>query len=329
LAKGLFHKAIIESGLVSPVGHSSRIFVDRPIRDDSGNATVGTAEGDGVKLSTALGCESADDPLQCLRSKTAQELYGPRRVLVCTGMGISNGPNVDGYVIPAPVLETLKKGEQNNVPLMIGTNKDEGAGTVTEFAPFVVSMIKTDADYRLLVKTVFADKADQILARYPAADYASPNAAFEQLVSDLFFLAPARLYSRQIALKQSQLFTYQFTHVLKGTPLARLGAYHSAELNYVFYNFDVYPFTDGIKPKQKEFKLGDSMVAYWTNFAKHGDPNDGKLPQWPAYTLDGDTTILLDTKIRTAQGLRKDYADFLAQLFVTDTSFTTPCDKGN
>jgi para-nitrobenzyl esterase len=296
LAKGLFQKTIIESA-----GQSVAPFVlNKPLRKVDG-ANIEPAEDFGLRLTKALGCDSAPDPIACLRSKSTTELLSKIVPDETGSNGASYGPNIDGYVLPSSILTILKSGQQNDVPLMIGTNKNEGS-------TFIPLELKTEAEFRTFVQAAFGDKSPMVLARYPISDYGSARAAADALITDLIFLCPARTMTQLIAPRQPKTFVYQFTQSLAFLP--DLGSFHGFELPFVFNNVSIIPGASS-----KEIKLSKRMLSYWTNFAKNGDPNGKGLPKWPVYTVNSDTNITLNAKIRTNKALRKDFCDFLSDLF--------------
>jgi para-nitrobenzyl esterase len=300
LASGLFTKAIIESG--------APLFVDQPLAA-TGDPNGRNAEDIGLQFAKALGCDTSSDPTACLRTRTPAELL---KAMPSDELGIAGlmyGPNVDGYVIPASTTEILRDGQQNNVPIMIGTNKNE-------FLSFIGNTpISTEADYLNALTLALGDKAPQVLAKYPVKDYGTPRLALDAAFTDLFFLCPARTASQLIAANQPKTFVYQFTHALSVFP--DMGAFHGLELPFLFHSITDIPVVGLTK---KEVKLSDRMAAYWSNFAKNGDPNGSKLPNWPIYTVDGDKNITLDTKIKTNTSLRKEFCQFLADTLSNSTA---------
>lgn len=300
-AKGLFQKAIVESG--------APLFVDIPLRTSDPNAL--SAEGVGLQTSKTLGCEMSNDTLGCLRSKTPAELL---KALVPDELGFQGfqyGPIVDGVIIPAKSTDILRSGNYNQVPLMIGTNKDEFLG----FIPDLGVKLDTQADYEAALKLAFGDKALDIAKKYPVSTYGSPTQAVNAVLTDFGFLCPSRTAVRLASANQPKTFYYQFTHALTGAPF--LGSFHGLELGFVFHTIS------GVKAvaiTKKENKLADRMVGYWTNFAKQGDPNGKNLPKWPSYNNSSDMNIVLDLKTTTGSGLRKDFCAFLAQTLGSDTA---------
>ena len=83
-----------------------------------------------------------------------------------------------------------------------------------------------------------------------------------------------------------------------------LGVYHGADLGFVFNNASNDGFTT------EEAKLSESMLGYWTRFARTDDPNGGSAPSWPAYDKTGDKHLQLDLTIKQAQGFKQKKCDF-------------------
>jgi para-nitrobenzyl esterase len=298
-AAGLFHRAIVQSG---------GFFITKPLRDE--NAEIESAEEFGQRFEAEINCLSAGDPIACMRRKTIREVMDTLRPPPPIANGCRNppcpeyGPNLDGYVLPGNPLQVMLDGRHNNVPTMIGTNKDEG----TIFT--VLLPLFTASQYESVVREFAPQIADQVLARYPVSDYGGPRNAFNALYTDLLFICPARLGTRALAMHQPNVYVYHFTHELDPRLYNYLGAFHALELNFVFNTFSL----PGHTPTNRELQLADNMLRYWTNFAKTGDPNGQQLPRWPVYTLDGDRHVVLDERINTGMQLRKEFCEFWCQM---------------
>lgn len=286
LARGLFHRAIIQSG-----GCPTNL---RKLRDSSGRES---AEAQGERFARAIGCADAPDVLACLRSKTVQEILN---TLPGEASILSTAEKwdftVDGYALPDSPGRALESGNFNTVPLIAGTTGNEASIFTGKFN------ITTPAQYEAFVRAFFKENADEVLALYPVSAYPSPKAALDALISDISFVCPTRRFTRAVAKHQPKTFLYHFTYVTRVGAQLGLGAFHGSEIPFVFGNL--------ANPTPQERALSDAMMTYWTNFAKSGDPNDGTLPTWPAYTLGEDEHVQLDTPIAAGRELRKPYCDF-------------------
>lgn len=295
-AAGLFHRAIIQSG---------GFFVSKPLRDD--DPQTESAEEFGQRFEQEINCSSANDPLACMRRKTTREVIDTLRPPPPVVGGCRNppcpeyGPNVDGYVLTGSPVELMRQGQYNNVPTIVGTNKNEASIFITLVFPLV-----TEAQYQAAVRRYLPAVADQVLARYPISDYRNARDALDAVFTDLLFICPARLGTRAMSMHQSNIYVYHFTHGLESRLYNYLGAFHALELYFVFNNFVLPAHT----PTNRELDLANTMLRYWTNFARSGDPNGQGLPRWPVYTLDGDRHIILDERISTGTQLRKEFCEF-------------------
>lgn len=291
LSKGLFHKAISQSGSCALV--NQRLRNTTPIED--------TAEDRGVRFAKELGCEA--DTVACLRKKTPDEL-----IAKATGGGIGGGelgfgPNIDGYAVPAPPQQMLLDGPANDVPYLMGANADEA----TLFTSSL--MLNTAAEYEAAVRTLNPILADKLLEIYPASAFATPKAAYNALLGDALFVCPARNTAAGLA-PRKPTYLYHFTHVTTFGKTYNLGSFHASELWFVFGNFAL-PLA---VPSADEKAISQAMGDYWTNFAKTGDPNGGTAVAWPKYTVAEDKHLVFTTPIASATGLTKARCDALSKL---------------
>jgi para-nitrobenzyl esterase len=95
---------------------------------------------------------------------------------------------------------------------------------------------------------------------------------------------------------KQKTYVYYFDRPPPGRESDHYGAYHSAELVYVFNNLDSVkrPWTE------TDRRLAETMSSYWVNFAKTGDPNGAGLSHWPAFSETGDHGIELGTQVKPA-----------------------------
>ena len=198
LAKGLFHRAIIQSGTVFP-NFDSR----RAVAEEAGQKLYG-------------------DNLPALRLRSTVEIM--KSAAFQTGFildrGPSYGPVVDRWVIPENPTLAFESGNQANVPLLVGTNADESS-ILTENLPF-----KTVAEYHAYLASHFSEALFNL---YPATDDAQVRAAAARLITDLVFVSPARRLARFHAKVNRKTFMYHFTHSTGSS-----GAFHGSEIPFVF-----------------------------------------------------------------------------------------------
>ncbi len=305
-SQGLFVRAISESGLCA-----SPLMATRDSEYPNGQA-----------LATALGCTDVSTALACLRSKTPTDLLdafsggttlpgglffqGQYSAPADGGVAVGSqtwSPVVDMVDIATPV-GTLGSGFPKT-PLLLGTNANEGA-IFTSPLPFNGMPVTSDADYQAAVTRTFTARAPQILAQYPSSSFTSPNDALNAVATDSFFTCPARRLARAAAAAGSGVYLYVFAHAPEMPTEANLGAYHSAELPYVF------GLDTGLATTQADEKpLATLMQGYWTAFAHAGDPNGNGAPMWPAYTAAGDQDMTLDLPASAVEtGHKKSQCDF-------------------
>lgn len=279
LADGLFSHAIVESG--------GGYVTEKPLHDVPGSSTE-SAERLGSDLAVAVGCGGAADPADCLRSKSVLEVFS---AVLPDGTPLSDvrwGPAIDGYVFPTCISDLVAGGMTMRVPVILGTNADDG--TVATNATPVDTPTEAAAALRGLIPGISDAQIAQIFAAYPASAYGSVRGAFQAFATDYGFLCPTRSFRAQLAPRQTT-WGYEFTHVLASSPGS--GAFHGAELRFVFGNLDA--MQGGVT--QAERALSQQMQGYWVNFARAGDPNGAALPVWPAQTAQSDTVLVFDTPI--------------------------------
>ena len=275
LAKGLFHRAIGESG-----GQFAR------------TATLVEAE----RLGTAFAKAAGADSLKALRDVPAEKILAtPLRV----------GVNVDGYVLPDSVRAIFERKKQSDVPVIVGSNANEWTtlgGLDRSQYP------KTLEDYRKRVEAQYRDAVKDYDAAYPVKTDADIAEALLAVGRDQTFSLEMRTWARLVAASGRHAFLYQFTHVPPG-PNPAWGAYHASEIQYVFDNVGRRPWaTDADR------RLADQMSSYWVNFATTGDPNGRGLPTWSPYDPGAEPYMDLGDTVQPKSHLLKAQLDFLEQL---------------
>lgn len=294
LSKGLFQRAIAESGTPSDGFKTLRsgADVDGPRARES-------AEQMGVRLAEKLGCTGPDVLVQ-LRAKTADELLtGIDPDVLPGGQGDKFNPVIDGYVLPMHPLGAFEAGEQQDVPLIIGSNGEDG-NVFTDRLP-----IRSLAGYRLAVRTLFGTSADRVLKFFPA-DEGNFRQMATRLVTVSAFVAPARRFARGMANTEANAYVYHFTRVAPQMAEKGMGAIHGVEIPYVFG-------ADMIRALgQTDRALSDTMSEAWIRFAATGDPSgDGLL--WPAYDA-GEQYIEFGDEVTVRNGLYSAECDLFDEI---------------
>jgi len=281
-AKGLFQRAIGESGawLGLSVG---------PVE------TLAQAEQTGTMLAAELGAHSLAE----LRAKPAAEVLKAGR---------GTGPVIDGWFLPEDVGATFAEGKQNDVPLLVGSNQDEGTFFLrpTTAEKFIERSRKR-----------FGDQADAFLKLYPAATDEQANASQLAAFRDELGFVMRLWASAQAKTGKSKAYVYYFTHQPPAPQGASprgafgTGATHGAEAAYVFQNLAPQrPWTE------LDHQVSDTLSSYWTNFAAHGDPNGKGLPKWVAF--DGrknDRRMILGDRAEMGPSLSRDQVVFFEALY--------------
>ncbi|AKJ30236.1 carboxylesterase/lipase family protein [Caldimonas brevitalea] len=260
LAAGLFHKAIVQSG-----GYMSV--------QPSGAA----AQAAGVAAAATLGCPDDANAANCLRALPVDQIVAkqPR----------AYAPNVDGALLTQTTAAAFASASFNKVPVLTGATHDEY--TVFQYSQSEMrNGPLTAADYPAAVAAAVvgtALSAEQALALYPLSAYESPSLAISALRTDATFVCGGRRLARGL-MNQVPVYTYEFDDPnapmsLQPPASFPYKSYHAAEIQYLF---DV-PTAAGQTLNAQQRDLAASLVAYWTNFAKTGNPNGTTASAWPRY----------------------------------------------
>ena len=285
---GLFHRAITESGLCP-------LF---PV------PTKAAEEAQGKALADALGCAGDAKAVRaCLRAKTPKEILSalPLRPEIIFGAGVAWTPSLDGVELVDQPKAVLAAKKQAKVPLLLGTNKDEGTifvKTLGAHFPDPASLESTMAD-------AFSPALAKALAdHYDFAHAKDLDAVAIQLIGDAF-VCDARRTARLHEVAGNTVWLYHFTREFK-VLLPGLGVFHSAELPFVWGN----PYLLS-QLQADDLPVSAAIQGYWTRFAAAGDPNGASAVAWPKFTAAGDAHLVLDTTVAAGAGLRKETCDWM------------------
>jgi para-nitrobenzyl esterase len=281
MAKGLFHKAIGESG--GAVGRgvlNTDSLADREVKDAEWVASTGATS------------------LAQLRAMPTQTVLDA----VAKKQGAGFPPDVDGKVLTEAVDDTYAAGRQAHVPLLAGWNSDEGS--------FFAAHGMTAEQWKTMATGLFKDRSAEFLKLYPGDTDAQALRSAIDYGSDSFIaLGTWRWLEAHRKTGDAPVYRYHFE--LAALPSKfHLGtfAFHSDDIEYVFGTLDTRP-GETVRPEDR--KLSDQMMTYWTNFAKTGDPNGGDLPKWPKYNDADYPLIHLNTEITSGPDTLRARYEFL------------------
>jgi para-nitrobenzyl esterase len=186
------------------------------------------------------------------------------------------GPVVDGLEVPDQPRELYRRGLFSRIPIVIGTNRDEGWTFVDRSFPGGIDALQYDR----AVRTEFGMDADTILRVYPATAFSTPKDALARLTSDVEFACEARRIARVMHYDGAPVYVYSFDYTVDPVNPGR--AFHGLESNLIFGNNFGAPSNHVLTPP--DLVVFDAMSTFWRRFMETGDPNPRGVPiQWPLY----------------------------------------------
>lgn len=268
-ADGLFHKGIIQSGLIDD-------FMNAPKCDGTQivNAMLkklGLEEGDVEKLETA-----PYDLMACAYNKVCPELARE-------GVYIGGNPIPNEFYVGDPRVVGFTE-HANTIPVMIGTVFGEFA-----FGPGVPNKNELSEDeIKPMIAKKYGDASGELIDLFKKA-YPNKNLT-DLLALDSIFRSPSKDFiEKKAAHKEASIFSFIFAYEFPyddGKP-----AWHCSEIAFVFHNTDKVLICNipGISDK-----LEDQIFSAWVNFARNGNPNHPGLPNWPVCKPGYEATMIFD-----------------------------------
>jgi para-nitrobenzyl esterase len=258
-ARGLFQKAIVESGSY-----------------DLTQASLSSAEAAGEAFATKAGC--ASQTAACLRSLSVSTILASEDTAGYT-------PNINSEVLPESLGTAFATGNFNRVPIINGTNRDEWrlfvALSELEGNPVTASNYQSMISATLGVPPA---AAAVIATEYPLSAFASPSLALGAVGTDAIFACPALTIDQSVS-RFVPTFAYEFND--ENAPENFLppvsfpyGAPHASEIQYLM-DLPTAAFPGTLSTQQQQ--LATTMKGYWTNFAKRGFPSSVGTPFWPLF----------------------------------------------
>ncbi|MCC2669035.1 MAG: carboxylesterase, partial [Armatimonadetes bacterium] len=274
-AKGLFHKAIIQSGSM----------LRAQSMEDSERLAAGFLSELGLGKNQLDQLASIPADRLCVAQQRATARSGE--------MGkapLSWGPSMDGRILPTHPFDPAAPALSAGVPVLVGTNLNEGVHGCDN--PDVDALTK--AELRQRVTQRHGEKAGAIIQAY-RREYprAKPFDLWSVISAAPIRGAAATLADLKSAQRAAPVYQYLFawhTPMLDGRPRA----FHSCEIAFAFDNADLCVNLTGGRPDA--LALAAQVSGAWVHFARKGDPNHSGLPRWAPYTTDRRATMVFDTR---------------------------------
>jgi para-nitrobenzyl esterase len=273
-AKGLFARAIMESGSCFSQSEAA-------------------AEASSAAFAKAAGCPVAATPGgrsgQVGRESTAACLRGKdETTLLSASSAYQPFFTAGGPTLPVAPQQAVASGKYNRVPILFGTNHDEGRTFAQGFTAL------TQAQYVAFVKASFGSLAPQVLARYPWSAYPHPYTAAYAIgaiwtdsgtiagIGGCPELTLAGAFSKSTTAYFFQFDDRHAPGLNNDHPGYQWGAGHAMELAYLWPSFtNGFSLYAEFTPAQRE--LSRQMIAYWGAFTWSGSPRVAGQPHWPAF----------------------------------------------
>jgi para-nitrobenzyl esterase len=279
-AKGLFHRAIVQSGpflkSLSP-DYSGRLA--ELVIAELGLSKSQVGELQGIPVDRLSGAAAEAMKKMPPHKSSLREVYGEH----------DWGPTVDGHILPRHPFDPGAPEISADVPLLTGTNLHE----------FVNGLDRPDADsmkveeLNRLVREAFGDRTGAIIDAYRRHyPQATPFDLYATIAASSRVRRPAYEQAiRKAALGAAPAYSYVYswrTPVLDGRP----GSFHACEIAFTFDNAGICDHYSGGAPEA--FVLSKQISTAWTSFARTGNPNHDGLPHWPKYTAEHRAVMFFD-----------------------------------
>ncbi|MGR4865635.1 carboxylesterase/lipase family protein [Caulobacter sp. LARHSG274] len=266
LAKGLFHKAIIQSG-----GGRAGLLPTLPLHAAAGERS---AEAVGVAFAAKAGVSGeGPEALAALRALPAQALVDGLNMATSRTPTWVGGPILDGAILPREPLTAYAAGQWSRMPVMVGATGADGfffGGRRDDiFAPF--------GPRRAEAETLYDPTGQGDIRLYGW-----------QVAGDRMFIEPSREIARTLSAQGGPVYQYRFTYVAESQRPSWWAAPHATEIPFVFDTVDA---RYGAALTPADAAAAKAAHAYWIAFAKTGAPAAPGLPAWPKYTTASDQIL--------------------------------------
>jgi para-nitrobenzyl esterase len=284
-AKGLFHRAIVESGSTLRVRtrESSQKLADLIVAElGLTPATIDQIQA----LPYAQLLKASTDVMRKHNPPPAGGVPNVRRMAEMLGLS----PALDERILPAHPFDPRGSALSEDVPMIVGTTLNEFVSGINH--PEYEQM--TDAEVEVHVRGIFADKTPQILAAFrERTPHAKPFDLWSRIAASTVRENAIKQCRAKAALGKAPAYLYWFTWqtpVLDGRPRA----FHCSEIAFVFNNTDRCENMTGGGPDPRA--LGAKVSDAWIHFARTGNPSHPGIPSWVPFSADAVPTMIFDNK---------------------------------
>ena len=297
-AKGLFHRAIVQSGP----------FLKALSPDYSGRLAELVVEELGLSKSHVN--ELQRIPVDRLSGAAAEAMkkMPPHKYSLREVYDQDNwGPTVDGRILPRHPFDPGAPEISADIPLLTGTNLHEAISGLDRAD---VNTMRIEEVHRLVTEE-FGDRAKEIIGAY-RQDYpeATPFDLYATIAAAPFRRPAVEQAIRKALLGTAPAYSYVYcwrTPVLDGRP----GPFHAAEIAFTFDNAEICDHYSG--GTAEALLLSKQISTAWVNFARTGNPNHNGLPHWPVYTSEQRATMYFDTPCAVRNNPERDGLRLIAE----------------
>jgi para-nitrobenzyl esterase len=303
-ARGLFHKAIVESGPTLRIGteERSRELAERTLK------RLGIAPADVKKLE--------DIPYAQLEKAATAEIgtpttsgSGPRNPFRNMARGLGFSPVMDGKVVAQHPFDPEPPPSASNIPLMIGTTLNEFTHGINHPEAFEMTQSQLTAK----VEESFAGHSGELIASYRELYPAANPFQLWSVISTAGVRDATVAVAERKATQVAPVYCYQFAWqapVLDGRPMA----FHCSELAFVFDNSDLCEHMTGGGEAARI--LASRVSQVWVNFARTGNPNHAGLPAWKKFEAATKTTMVFDNHCKATDNLDTKQLALMSSLYL-------------
>jgi para-nitrobenzyl esterase len=267
---------------------------DRVILESGTAGTVATREWSQRVFERFVELSEVEAPGDVLGLSTAEVLTTARRIYDTELSDTAFHPLVDGAILPHLPMRRLASPDGPSVPVIIGTNLDEGRYWLYYVSELDRLPLRF---YRPWLESLVGGGADEVIADYrgerPELDQAQTGMAMS---GDVAFRMPAIRMAEALSDRGVPVWMYLAT-VTSPDLDGRLGAPHAIELPFVFDNLDAARAPEMVGDDPRNPALADVVQGLWVGFATTGVPAADGAPNWPQYDRTGRTTLIVDREL--------------------------------